>query len=66
MDEKVIVCAHKWTGWFVGDSYGDWRTCSWCHATHRQLEPEPRVVIGRLEDALPLPPSSASQGVIDK
>lgn len=58
MDGKELVCAHRWREWsfYLEKRVGDvpqeakWRACAReCGAIQRNDEPEPRVVIGRLE-----------------
>jgi hypothetical protein len=51
MDEKVIVCEHYWSPWFLGKTpERDWRTCKRCQATHYQCEAEPRSIMARIQD----------------
>lgn len=46
---QELVCNHIWSEWFDLGS-GRWRMCSGlCHKTHKEEEPIPRVVLGRLE-----------------
>lgn len=58
MDGKEVVCVHRWGEWsyhYVIGVSGEpqdakWRVClRECGAIQRNSEPEPRIVIGRLE-----------------
>lgn len=48
---EEIICVHCWSTWF--DAHGDgqrWRICrGLCKRSYFEDEPEPRVVIARIE-----------------
>lgn len=52
-DGRDIVCVHRWSPWFEalnGQENRRWATCSGlCKQIMHEGEPEPRIVIGRLE-----------------
>lgn len=42
-----LVCIHKWGPWYEGQSPS--RICNRCHAVQMATDPEPRVVVARIE-----------------